>query len=218
MGKPDAPKPPSAADLQPILDQQARLNRTNQQNPYGSQTWNEGPNGQWTNTTQFSDPAQALFERQMHMAAAQPMQIQQQTNPLVAALSQGLQGQMGETSPHMQQAMSSAQKPSQATKPAQPGLPDINMGELLAGDGDDNQDGPGTSRPPIPGNPPGYPRDRYGDYPPGFMPRQGSGVGAATGGAAHAFSGRPMGGLPMNPMATPLPARIPGQRDTGRIA
>lgn len=59
-----------------MIAEQARMNRVNMINPYGSQTFEEDPSGRWTSQTQFSPELQALFGRQTEMAGAAPSRYQ----------------------------------------------------------------------------------------------------------------------------------------------
>lgn len=153
MGKPDAPEAPTPADLEPIIRLQAEVNRTNQRNPYGQQQWSQGPDGRWTNETSFSAPAQALFERQMMMAAQQPRQIDQsQGNPLANAIMQGIADQQAPAG-GMKDALKQMGGGGGFGKPGQSGqsqLPPIDMAALLGGD--DDSDAAGSSRNPVPGD------------------------------------------------------------------
>lgn len=72
------PKAPKAPDIQEMIEATARANRVNTSNPYGSQTFTEGPDGQWSSSVQFSPEMQALFTKQIGMAGADPQQMQGQ--------------------------------------------------------------------------------------------------------------------------------------------
>jgi hypothetical protein len=45
----------------------AALNRVNQQNPWGSITWNKGPDGNWQSQTTLSPSQQSLFDSQTNL-------------------------------------------------------------------------------------------------------------------------------------------------------
>lgn len=47
---------------QAAANQQTQANRPNQTNPYGSLTWTQGPNGQWTQTHTLAPGQQGLFD------------------------------------------------------------------------------------------------------------------------------------------------------------
>jgi len=92
MGKktktPDTPDYGAIAGQQQKLSQDAwqsnlNANRANQRNSMGSTSWEQGPNGEWSQNTQLNAPQQAIFDSQ---------QAGQQQ---IADLSHGLIGNIG---------------------------------------------------------------------------------------------------------------------------
>jgi hypothetical protein len=68
MGSKSSPPPP---DYQGIANQEARANRPNQQNAFGSTVnWTQGPDGQWTQSQQFAGPWAGLAGNLQGQAAA----------------------------------------------------------------------------------------------------------------------------------------------------
>lgn len=54
------------------VNQQTAANRPNQSNPFSTSTWTQGPNGQWSQSTQFSGPLAGL-NTSLQQQAAQSM-------------------------------------------------------------------------------------------------------------------------------------------------
>jgi hypothetical protein len=78
MGKKSkAPPPPdytklaeqTAASNKAAMDQQTVSNRPNQNNPYGSSQWEQGPGGQWTQNVTLNPAEQAQLDRQRGLQA-----------------------------------------------------------------------------------------------------------------------------------------------------
>lgn len=75
-----APTPPDfmglanqqAGQQQNFLNQQTQANRPNQSNPYATSTWAQGPDGQWSQSSQFTGPMAGL-NQSLQQQAAQAM-------------------------------------------------------------------------------------------------------------------------------------------------
>jgi hypothetical protein len=78
--KKTAPAPPDymglanqqAQQQQTNLNQQTAANRPNQSNPFATSTWQQGPDGQWSQSTQLSGPLAGL-NQSLQQQAAQSM-------------------------------------------------------------------------------------------------------------------------------------------------
>lgn len=56
---------PEPYDLQELLKYNTDLNRFNSVNPWGSQTWEADPSGQWTMTQAISPDMQGIYDQQL---------------------------------------------------------------------------------------------------------------------------------------------------------
>lgn len=65
MGKKSTPKIPESYDLEELLKYNTDLNRFDSYNPWGSQTWSEGADGQWAMTQSVAPEMQGLLDQQM---------------------------------------------------------------------------------------------------------------------------------------------------------
>ena len=84
----------------PTLEEITRLMFVNQQSPFGSTQYTEGPGGQWNREHQFSDAVQPIFDRGVDravnpdLAYQMPPQLQQLHQALMnQRLEQGGQAQ-----------------------------------------------------------------------------------------------------------------------------
>lgn len=66
--KKKAPEMPAAPDYIALIKEQARQNRVDTKSPYGSQTYEQTPDGRWTSTTSFAPEVQGLLDRQLNLA------------------------------------------------------------------------------------------------------------------------------------------------------
>lgn len=91
LGK-KSPKAPAAPDITEMINAQAQANRVNTVNPYGSQTFTQGADGQWNSNVQFSPEMQKLFDKQLGMVNQEPQQYegQQMGDALRARIQQRL--------------------------------------------------------------------------------------------------------------------------------
>ena len=76
-GKSSAPPPPdyrgaaqeTAAGNKALIEAQTKANRPNQQTPWGSNTWEQSPGGDWTQTINLSEQQQRALDDQMGLQA-----------------------------------------------------------------------------------------------------------------------------------------------------
>lgn len=118
MSKKKETKLPSAAQLQPLIDQQARANRVNVQTPFGAQNYQTNPDGTQTLVTTLGPQGQQLVDRSMGLAMqdSQQMQVPQQINDIAGALAGRVGGRLGvQTNGPIQ--LSGSQKPPQGQQP-----------------------------------------------------------------------------------------------------
>jgi len=93
---PKTPPPPDYAGLaqqqaglnKEAFEYQTRANRPNQSNPYGTSTWSQDAQGNWSQSEQFSPEYQKLFDQQT--------QQQQQLGGMAGGMLGGVQQAMGQ--------------------------------------------------------------------------------------------------------------------------
>jgi hypothetical protein len=77
------------SDAQSIIQQMAQANRVNQNTPFGSRKWTQGPNGQWQVDDTLSAPEQANFENVQGMNADVTGMARQRLAALLAQPQRG---------------------------------------------------------------------------------------------------------------------------------
>jgi hypothetical protein len=89
MGKPDTPDYEAAAEAtaasdERMLDKQTSANRPNRNNPWGSETWEQDADGNWTQNTTLNDTSQQALDSELN--------IMREKNQL----GESMMGRMGE--------------------------------------------------------------------------------------------------------------------------
>lgn len=84
-------------DPQKLIAQSAAMNRVNVSNPFGSQNYSTGPDGQSTLTTTLSPEMQALLSKQVSRASTDrpDYALPPGFNDLLASAMQKVQSRMG---------------------------------------------------------------------------------------------------------------------------
>lgn len=89
-----AGKQPKAPDPQLVIDAQERANHYNQVNPFGSATWQKGPDGQNTLTQSYTPQMQAAMDRAFQLSQKDP--TPQYIPQGLSDLSQAVLGKVGQ--------------------------------------------------------------------------------------------------------------------------
>ena len=120
MAKKEKTKPPSAAQLKPILDLQAQYNRVGVETPFGAQNYRTNKDGSQSLVTTLGPQGQQLVDRSvgLSMIDSEQMQVPDQVNQIASALAGRAGNRLGvQTGGPMQLGSSQQQKPPQGQQP-----------------------------------------------------------------------------------------------------
>lgn len=93
MGK-STPKPPPTPDPRSIIAADAQANRVGQINPFGSATYQAGPNGGTNVVTELSPQMQQLMQRQFSLANTDSQRLEMPAE--LGAIGQGIGQRVGQ--------------------------------------------------------------------------------------------------------------------------